>query len=53
VNEGQLVEAVIEAASREEAEEKFEQGDFKRFLIVKKDLRELTQVGKPEFEEIR
>lgn len=52
VNEAQLVECIIEATSIEEANEKFSTGDFKRFLIMKRDAREVTMAGSPEFEQI-
>ena len=53
VNEAQLVEAIIEANSQEEAEEKFSTGDFHRFLVMKRDMREVTPVGEPDIEQIR
>lgn len=52
VNEAQLVEAIVEADSIEDAEAKFSTGDYMRFLVVKRDLREVTPVGTPEFEKI-
>lgn len=52
VSEAQFVETVIEAQDEEEARLKFEASDFKRFLITKRDLREVTPVGSPTFERI-
>jgi len=52
VNESQLIEAVVSAASIEEAEEKFNNKEFDRFLIMKRDSRDITKIGKPEFERI-
>lgn len=52
VNEAQLVEVLIDADSLDEANEKFLNEDFQRFLVVKRELKQVTPVGKPEFEEI-
>lgn len=52
VSEAQLVEGVIEADSKEEAEVKLSADEYKRFLIVKRELREITPAGTPELERI-
>lgn len=51
VTELQLVEGIIEADNQEAAEEMFLDDQFKRFLIVKRQLHEMNN-GKPTFEKI-
>lgn len=53
VNEAQLVEAVVEADSFEEARDKTSAGEFLRFLVVKREANEVTEVGTPDIEQIR
>lgn len=52
VNVAELVEGIIEADSLDDANRKFEDKEFDRFLVVKRDLREVTPVGNPEFDQI-
>lgn len=52
VNVAQLVEGIIEADSEELANDAFDRGEFKRFLVVKQEQREVTPVGKPEFDQL-
>ena len=52
VNVAELVEGVIEAVDLDDANHRFEAGDFDRFLVVKREQRQVTPVGAPEFDEI-
>jgi hypothetical protein len=52
VNEGQLVEAVVEGNSEEEAYDNFLNENFVRFLVMKREMKQVTPVGKPEFKQI-
>lgn len=52
VSELQLVEGIIEASSEEEAQELYEAEKFNRFLILKREVREVTQAGQPEFTKV-
>lgn len=52
ISEAQLVEVLIEADSKEEAYNKYLNGDFARFLVVKRELKDTTPVGDPQFEQV-
>lgn len=52
VSEAQFVEVLIEADSKEEAYEKYLNGDFARFLVTKRETKDVTGVGNPQFEQV-
>lgn len=52
VNEAQLVEAIVEADSEDEAFSKTSAGDFIRFLVTKRESNQVTEIGTPFIERI-
>lgn len=53
VKELQKIEVVIEASNKEEANDKLQSGEFERFLVVKRELLEMNNLGEPEIEGLK